>query len=255
MRNSDIKIETNGKIIKYYHLEFSKKLFGGAIYMKNILLILGVVFFNLIQGQASQNVQGEFIVRIQGPYNPQYAVASLSAQGLRVKEVLSRTLNMYLVQGPRSSQEGLGAAYRVKGIAYAQPNHYVMLRNSRANPIFRGLANDPEFGRQWNMLNGVQGGITATELWNAFTGGKDNGGNEIVVAVIDGGFDINHEDLRENIWVNRREIPGNGKDDDGKFVEFMGQWGYGCMGECVQRHILLHWGDVPGFADIIVDFE
>lgn len=39
--------------------------------------------------------------------------------------------------------------------------------------------------------------------------------NPIIVAVIDDGIYINHEDLRSNIWINSREIIGNGKDDDG----------------------------------------
>jgi cell wall-associated protease len=37
---------------------------------------------------------------------------------------------------------------------------------------------------------------------------------KIIVAVIDGGVDISHEDLKDNIWVNTKEIPGNGIDDD-----------------------------------------
>ncbi|MET1055804.1 MAG: S8 family serine peptidase [Pedobacter sp.] len=36
----------------------------------------------------------------------------------------------------------------------------------------------------------------------------------VVVAVIDGGLDINHEDLKNVIWTNVKEIPGNHKDDD-----------------------------------------
>ena len=35
-----------------------------------------------------------------------------------------------------------------------------------------------------------------------------------VVAVIDEGIDLNHPDLRNNIWTNPGEIPGNGIDDD-----------------------------------------
>ena len=93
----------------------------------------GVLGRSLVAGvagaQTRQNVQGEFLVRFQGPFNPQYAVTSLQAQGLRVKEVVSRTLNLYLVQGQRTTNEAMGAAYRVKGVAYAQPNHYVFLRN------------------------------------------------------------------------------------------------------------------------------
>lgn len=37
----------------------------------------------------------------------------------------------------------------------------------------------------------------------------------MVVAVIDTGVDYTHEDLKDNIWVNTKEIPGNGIDDDG----------------------------------------
>jgi subtilisin family serine protease len=36
----------------------------------------------------------------------------------------------------------------------------------------------------------------------------------VVVAVIDGGVDIDHEDLQGKIWVNEDEIPGNNIDDD-----------------------------------------
>jgi subtilisin family serine protease len=43
---------------------------------------------------------------------------------------------------------------------------------------------------------------------------KDRDGREIIVAVIDSGVDIEHEDLYQNIWVNADEIPGNGIDDD-----------------------------------------
>ena len=36
----------------------------------------------------------------------------------------------------------------------------------------------------------------------------------VIVAVIDGGVDINHEDLKANIWTNEDEVAGNGVDDD-----------------------------------------
>ncbi len=37
---------------------------------------------------------------------------------------------------------------------------------------------------------------------------------EIIVAVIDTGVNTDHELLHESIWINNREIPGNGRDDD-----------------------------------------
>ena len=52
--------------------------------------------------------------------------------------------------------------------------------------------------------------IQAREAWDIIRGE----GSDIVVAVIDGGTDIRHEDLTDNIWINSDEIPDNGIDDD-----------------------------------------
>ena len=43
---------------------------------------------------------------------------------------------------------------------------------------------------------------------------KDKKSTNVIVAVIDGGIDFTHEDLNENIWINKNEIPDNGIDDD-----------------------------------------
>jgi cell wall-associated protease len=37
---------------------------------------------------------------------------------------------------------------------------------------------------------------------------------KVIVAVIDSGIDTTHEDLKSVIWTNKKEIPGNGLDDD-----------------------------------------
>ena len=49
----------------------------------------------------------------------------------------------------------------------------------------------------------------------------------IIVAVIDGGVDINHEDLVGKIWINTKEIPNNGFDDDGNgFIDDINGWNF-----------------------------
>ncbi|MGE0089969.1 MAG: S8 family serine peptidase [Bacteroidales bacterium] len=49
----------------------------------------------------------------------------------------------------------------------------------------------------------------------------------IIVAVIDGGIDINHIDLKENIWVNANEIPSNGVDDDQNgYIDDLNGWNF-----------------------------
>ncbi len=44
---------------------------------------------------------------------------------------------------------------------------------------------------------------------------KDLKGKPVIVAVLDSGLDLEHEDLDDNLWTNTREVAGNGKDDDG----------------------------------------
>ena len=49
----------------------------------------------------------------------------------------------------------------------------------------------------------------------------------IVVAVIDGGIDTSHPDLRSNLWVNEDEIPSNGKDDDSNgYIDDIYGWNF-----------------------------
>lgn len=55
-------------------------------------------------------------------------------------------------------------------------------------------------------------GVSADKTYNTLLKGKPS--RTVVVAVIDSGVDIEHEDLKSVIWVNEDEIPGNGIDDD-----------------------------------------
>ena len=58
--------------------------------------------------------------------------------------------------------------------------------------------------------------------------GKDAGGDSsVIVAVIDTGVDYNHIDLKQNIWINKLEIPENGIDDDGNgYVDDVYGWNF-----------------------------
>ncbi len=54
-------------------------------------------------------------------------------------------------------------------------------------------------------------GIGAEEAYKTL---KDKKSKTVIVAVIDSGVDPNHEDLKDVIWTNTKEIPDNGIDDD-----------------------------------------
>jgi subtilisin family serine protease len=49
----------------------------------------------------------------------------------------------------------------------------------------------------------------------------------VIVAVIDSGIDTDHEDLKDVLWVNPKEIPGNQRDDDGNgYVDDIHGWNF-----------------------------
>lgn len=56
---------------------------------------------------------------------------------------------------------------------------------------------------------------------------KNKKGSTVIVAVIDSGIDIDHEDLQGSIWTNTKEIPGNGIDDDNNgYVDDIHGWNF-----------------------------
>lgn len=85
--------------------------------------------------------------------------------------------------------------------------------------------NDPLLAKQWHYYN--DGSISPRAkkgadcnlkpVWEKYTTGKSN----VIVAVVDGGIDITHEDLVDNLYINEKEKNGQaGVDDDGNgFVD------------------------------------
>ncbi len=67
-------------------------------------------------------------------------------------------------------------------------------------------------------------GVSADKV-HEYLQGKS--GQTVVVAVIDSGVDIEHEDLKDIIWVNTKEIPGNKRDDDNNgYVDDVYGWNF-----------------------------
>ncbi|MGF1817452.1 S8 family serine peptidase, partial [Vibrio splendidus] len=49
----------------------------------------------------------------------------------------------------------------------------------------------------------------------------------VIVAVLDSGVDVEHEDLKNKLWTNENEIPGNGIDDDGNgYIDDVHGWNF-----------------------------
>ena len=65
---------------------------------------------------------------------------------------------------------------------------------------------------------------------------KSQKGTKVIVAVIDSGVDIEHEDLKNVIWVNKDEIPNNGIDDDNNgYIDDIHGWNF--LGDIVGENM------------------
>lgn len=103
---------------------------------------------------------------------------------------------------------------------------------------FARTPNDTFYSQQWYLKQ-----INAEQAWDTTTGSP-----VVVVAVIDTAMDIDHEDLRDNIWTNAAEIFGNGIDDDNNgYIDDVHGWNFERSGWDVRpnsvgasRHGLVH---------------
>ena len=73
-----------------------------------------------------------------------------------------------------------------------------------AVPVYAFTPNDTYFAKQWYLPK-----INAPIAWDQTTGSSD-----VIVAVLDTGFDLDHPDLVANLWTNQGEVAGDGMDND-----------------------------------------
>lgn len=86
-----------------------------------------------------------------------------------------------------------------------------------------------ELAKNWYQLDKAGTGYYGISLDKAydFLKAKKLKSKQVVVAVIDGGIDTLHEDLKPVLWTNAKEIPGNGIDDDHNgYVDDIHGWNF-----------------------------
>ena len=77
-------------------------------------------------------------------------------------------------------------------------------------------------------------GMSVQRTYDELLNGRSS--KEVIVAVIDSGIDIEHEDLKSVIWTNPKEIAGNGKDDDNNgYVDDIHGWNF--LGDIVAENL------------------
>ncbi len=87
---------------------------------------------------------------------------------------------------------------------------------------------------QYDLVTDTIPGMSIDKAYNEII--KNKTGNQVIVAVIDSGVDIAHEDLKSVVWVNRDEVANNGKDDDKNgYVDDIHGWNF--LGDAVKENM------------------
>ena len=148
-------------------------------------------------------VENEFIIWLeQGVDASNFAIQSNA--GIAPKRMLSKRLNIWLFQINDRAE-----SHEAKMDRLSKNADVKVIQNNHTNIYLReSVPNDPYYYQQWAPAI-----MQLPEAWEAFTtGGLTATGDTIVVAVVDGGAYMEHEDL--SFWKNYLEIPDNGIDDD-----------------------------------------
>ncbi|MEN1784009.1 MAG: S8 family peptidase [Bacteroidota bacterium] len=85
-----------------------------------------------------------------------------------------------------------------------------------------------------DLLTDTIPGMSVDKAYAEIIGNKK--GKTVVVAVLDSGIDLDHEDLDDVLWTNKKEKPSNGKDDDNNgYVDDI--HGYNFLGESYNEQL------------------
>ena len=137
--------------------------------------------------------------------------------GLEYKKALAPKFGFYLIIASSKAKDVdfISLLQSHPDIISAQYDSPVQFRDS--------IPNDPKWPDQWSLDR-----IGLPAVWDYGTGGKTADGHEIVVAILDSGFDITHDDFQGNIWVNEKEANGIlGEDDDNNgFIDDFNGWNF-----------------------------
>jgi cell wall-associated protease len=86
---------------------------------------------------------------------------------------------------------------------------------------------EPEPPRHWQLMDLKDDGFFGISLKPAYLFVKGKKSKTVVIATIDSGVDTLQKDLKSILWINTKEIPGNGIDDDHNgYVDDIHGWNF-----------------------------
>ncbi len=168
------------------------------------LLLLNIPF--LTNGQSAKLLTDtKVIIRLHPKVDAvqffqKYRTNNYQRTGVKTYRKVSTIFNMYAIQSNNTEQL----------IRQLKQDKAVLKVGEDIPLTYRNITpDDADFREQWHLLN-----VQADLVWEETTGGQTADGKRIVIGILEKGIDPTHEDLKDNIWTNKAEVPNNGIDDD-----------------------------------------
>ena len=211
--------------------------------MKNLLLSLLLITISCSvfgQEKAINFKSGEILIQLESEvliddFLKDFQQTNQDLPVLNLKRVTAKRLNLFLLNFDENKGDIMRVLDEVKEhpqVLSAGLNYELQMRDS--------IPDDPFYTDQWSLDR-----IQAPDVWAFSTGGTSYNNDEIVIAVVDSGFDIEHEDLAGNIWENTAEIPSNGIDDDNNgHIDDVNGWNF--LNDLAGHPVTSHGTSVTG---------
>ena len=158
--------------------------------------------------QVTRFKPGEVLVKFATGVGASQAAANLAAKGLAIAgEIPSLDIKRVAVP-PGQELIWIEELRGDPALVFAELNYLARAAET--------IPDDPHYTEQWGLPR-----IRAPQAWDLATG------DDLTIAVIDTGVDLDHPDLVGKLWINADEIPDNGLDDDGNgYVDDSHGWDF-----------------------------
>ncbi len=174
------------------------------------LILLFAAFGNaLAQGREAPYVKDEVLVKFDRRASASLRSGAHRLSGSQRLKVLGDLgWERVRIAPGQTVEEAIKRYSKNPNVRHVQPNYYYQLAVT---------PDDPQFQNLYGLSK-----ISAPAAWDITTGSRD-----VIVANIDTGMRLTHEDLAANIWTNPGEIADNGIDDDNNgYIDDVHGWDF-----------------------------
>ena len=187
-----------------------------------LLTLLMIPALTMIAQKESSVTRGQLLVKFKPQVIPEnfmvgFQTYARDGGGIWLEKKLSRSANINLIGYDTLTVNAVNLLEEIKKDPQVEYACFDISVEPRGD-----MPDDPNLESQWGLFT-----IGANKVWELNKGGVSALGYTIVVAILDTGFDINHEDLRNNIWTNKGEKHGDKIDNDQNgYVDDVNGWNF-----------------------------